>query len=217
MVPVRRASAPVAIIGGWAAFGAAVLGLAACGGQHTTAPATASLAAASPAASSPAAHSSSTGTMTAGAVYLPNKVLGLTNDTSAKATQDVTYLEKNYAAPLTAVLVGQKAAIYDGGQNGATPFFFVVAGELPAQIASPDNVAQNLQKTWSANGISNVELFPAGSSGAPVVCGQTQNKDDMCSWVDHVSFGYVLYPPGFAPSLHDAASKTSQIHSAVVR
>jgi hypothetical protein len=39
----------------------------------------------------------------------------------------------------------------------------------------------------------------------------------MCSWVDHVSFGYVLYSPGFASSLNKAASKTSQIRSGVVR
>lgn len=217
MVPVRRASAGAAIIGGWTAVGAAVLVLAACGGQHTTAPVTASPAAASPAAPSPAAHSSSAGTTTAGAVHLPKQLLGLVKNTSAVAKQSVSYLDKKYVAPLTAVLVGEKAAIYGGRQNGATPFFFVVAGELPAQIASPDNVARNLQKSWSARGISHVKLFPAGSSGGPVVCGQTQNKDDMCSWVDHVSFGYVLYPPGFAPNVHDAAAKTSQIHSAVVR
>jgi hypothetical protein len=42
----------------------------------------------------------------------------------------------------------------------------------------------------------------------------------MCTaaagWADHVSFGVALYPPGFASSLGDGASKTSQIRSAVV-
>lgn len=211
MVPARRVSAAMAIIGGRAALGAAVFVLAACGVRHTSA-----LATASPAASSPGPHSSAAAAAT-GAVQLPNQLLGLNKNTSAEAKQSVSYLDRNYIAPLTAVLVGEKAAIYGGGQNGATPFFFVVAGELPRQIASLDNVAQELQKSWSAKGITGVKMFPAGPSGAPVVCGQTQNKDIICSWVDHVSLGYVLYPPGFASSLNDAASKTSQIRSGIVR
>ena len=218
MVPVRRASAVVATIGAWASVGSAVFVLAACGGQHAAAPAAASPAAASPEAASPAAHSSSgAGTKAAGAVRLPSQLLGLTENTSAMAKQSVSYLDKKYVAPLTAVLAGEKSAIYGGGQNGATPFFFVVAGQLPGQTASPDLVAQNLKKSWSARGISDVKLFPGGPGGGPVVCGQTHNKDDMCAWVDQVSFGYVLYPPGFAPSLPRAASKTRQIHAAVVR
>lgn len=212
MVPARRVSAAMAIIGGRAALGAAALVLAACGGRHTSA-----LATASPAASSPGPHSSSVATAATGAVQLPNQLLGLDKNTSAEAKQSVSYLDRNYVAPLTAALVGEKAAIYGGGQNGATPFFFVVAGELPNQIASPDNVARELQKSWSARGITGVKMFPAGLSSVPVVCGQTQNKDNICSWVDHVSLGYVLYPPGYASSLSDAASKTSQIRSGIVR
>ena len=131
-----------------------------------------------------------------GGVQLPSQLLGLNKNTSAEAKQSVSYLDRNYVAPLTAVLVGEKPSIYGDGQNGATPFFFVVAGELPEQIASPDNVAQKLQKSWSARGITGVKMFPAGPGSAPVVCGQTQNKDNKCSWVDHVSLGYVLYPPG---------------------
>ena len=73
---------------------------------------------------------------------LPSQLLGLTENTSAMAKQSVSYLDKKYVAPLTAVLAGEKSAIYGG---------------------------------------------------------------------------YVLYPPGFAPSLPHAASKTRQIHAAVVR
>ena len=211
MVPARRVSAAMAIIGGRAALGAGVLVLAACGGRHTSA-----LATASPAASSPGPRSSAAAAAT-GAVQLPSQLLGLNKNTSAEAKQSVSYLDRNYIAPLTAVLVAEKAAIYGGGQNGATPFFFVVAGELPKQIASPDKVAHELQKSWSAKGITGVKVFPAGPSAAPVVCGQTQNKDNICSWVDHVNLGYVLYPPGFASSLNDAASKTSQVRSGIVR
>jgi hypothetical protein len=216
MVPARRVPVTMAIAEGRAALGIAVLVLAACSG-HSSAPVAASPAASSPspAGSSPA-RSASPATTTAGAVHLPNHLLGLTRNTSAVAKQSVSYLSRKYVAPLTAILVSEKAAIYGGGQNGATPFFFVVAGELPAQITSPHSVAHKLQMSWSASGINNVKLFPEDPSGGPIVCGQTQNKDDMCSWVDHVSFGYVLYPPGFASSLHDAASKTSQIHSDVL-
>jgi hypothetical protein len=212
MIPARQVAAAMAITGGWAALGGAVLALTACAGQHTSAPATAS-----PAASSPTAHSSSAASVTADALHLPNQLLGLDKNTSRTAKQAISVLNKKYFAPLAAVLVGGKTAIYGGGQNAATPFFFVVAGELPAQVASPDNAAQRLQKSWSARGIDNVRLFSAGTRGAPVVCGQTQNKDIMCSWVDHVSFGYVLYSPGFASSLNKAASETSRIRSGVVR
>lgn len=212
MIPARRVAAAMAIIGGRAALVGAVLALAACRGQHASAPATAS-----PAASSPTVHSSSAATATADALHLPNQLLGLDKNTSRTAKQTISVLDKKYVAPLAAVLVGEKMAIYGGGQNASTPFFFVAAGELLAPIAAPDSVAQNLQKSWSARGIDNVKLFPAGPRGAPVVCGQTQNKDTMCSWVDRVSFGYVLYPPGFSASLKKAASKTSQIHTGIVR
>ena len=117
--------------------------------------------------------------MTADALYLPNQLLGLDKNTSRTAKQAISVLNKEYFFPLATALVGEKTAIYGGGQNAATPFFFMAAGESPAQVASPDNAAQRLQKSWSARGIDNVKLFPAGARGAPVVCGQTQNKDIM--------------------------------------
>jgi hypothetical protein len=153
---------------------------------------------------------SSSATTTAGSVSLPSQLIGLAKDTSAQGEQDVSYLDKEYLSPIAKLLVDDKSAIY-----GKEPFFFITAGKLPAQATSPDAVAKGIQATWSGTGITNVRVFPAGSV-ARVICGQLQNKDDECAWVDSMSFGYVLYPPGFASSLDVAASETGQIHSAVV-
>lgn len=207
----RRVAAAITIIRGCAAVGSAVIVLAACGAQHTTAPATAS-----PAPSSSARHSSGPVSTVAGAVHFPNQLLGLNKNTSAVAKQSISILDKNYVSPLTAYLIGGKSAIYGGGQNGATPFFFVAAGALPRPIAAPDNVAHKLHSVMLNSHITDAKLFPAGANGDALVCGHTDNMDTLCFWADHVSFGVVLYPPGFASSLGDGASKTSQIRSAAV-
>jgi hypothetical protein len=151
----------------------------------------------------------------AGAVHFPNQLLGLKRNTSAVAKQSISVLDKDYVSPMTAYLVGGKSAIYGGGQNGATPFFFVAAGALPGPIASPDNVAHKLRGVMLNSHIADAKFFPAGLHGAALVCGHTSNKDTLCFWTDHVSFGAVLYPPGFATGLGDGASKTSQIRSGV--
>jgi hypothetical protein len=148
-------------------------------------------------------------------VYFPNQLLGRNKNTSTAAKQAISTLDKQYASPLAAYLVGGKSAIYGGGQNGATPFFFLVAGALPKPIASPDNIAHKLHSVMLVSRITDAKLFP-GPNGATVVCGHTHNMDTLCFWVNHVSFGVVLYPPGFASSLNDGASKTSEIRSAVV-
>ncbi len=211
MGPARRVAAAIAAIRGGAALGTAVIVLAACGAQHVAAPATSS-----PATSSPALHSSTSASTAAGAVHFPNQLLGLNKNTSAVAKQSIRILDKGYVSPLTAYLVGGKSAIYGGGQNGATPFFFVAAGALPSPIASPDNVAHKLHSVMLNSHITDAKLFPAGPNDEALVCGHTHNTDTLCFWADHVSFGVVLYPPGFASSLGDGASKTSQIRSAVV-
>jgi hypothetical protein len=140
MVPVRWVAAAMRTIGDRAALGAVAIMVAACGAQHTSAPATASAA-----ASSPAPQSSSTATA-AGSVSLPNQLLGRNKNTSAVAKQAVSILDRTYVSPLTAGLHGNwKSALYGGGQNGETPFFFVVAGKLDKRIASPNSVAHRLQ------------------------------------------------------------------------
>jgi hypothetical protein len=197
-------------LGGRAALGAAVIVVAACGAQHTS-----SAAKALAGASSPAPHSISSATTAAGAVLFPDQLLGQTKNTSAAGKQAASILDRQYVSHLAADLVGANAAIYGGGQNGATPFFFVVAGTLARRITSPDNAAHVLQNSMLSRGISGAKLFPAGPNGVALACGQT-HMDILCGWADHVSFGIVLYSPGFTSSLNDGASKTSQIRSAVV-
>ena len=209
MGPAPLVAGAIAVIRGCAAAGAAVIMLAACGGQPAAAPA------ASPATPSPPPHSSSASTA-AGAVHFPNQLLGLKRNTSAVAKQTISVLDKDYVSPVTAYLVGEKSAMYSGGQNGATSFFFVASGALPGPIASPDNVGHKLRGVMLNSHIADAKFFPAGPHGAAVVCGHTSNKDTLCFWTDHMSFGVVLYPPGFAASLGDGASKTSQIRSGVV-
>jgi hypothetical protein len=205
--------------------------LAACGGQHpatsTTAPPTASTASvaalpaasatASPAASSPAApHASSTATSTASAVNLPSQLVGLNKATSSAGKQDVSILAKEYDPPFAGLLVDEKSALYGNVQSTTSPSFFITAGNLRMKVTSPEAIAKGLQTTWSAQGIADVRVFPAGS-GAQVVCGLLKSKDVLCAWVDSVSFGFVLYTAGFTSSLNATESKTIQIHSAVVR
>ena len=115
-------------------------------------------------------------------------------------------------------MVGGKTAIYGGEQNGATPFFFVTAGAWAQPVASPDNVAHPLQEFLRTKGFTDARVFPPGPDGAALVCGQRHvaaGPNTVCEWADHVSFGIVLYSPGFVSSLSDAASKTSQIRSAI--
>ena len=214
MVPARRAAAGLTTARGYVVLAAAAIMLAACGGQHTVAPATAS-----PAASSPSALSNSPTAAATGSVQLPAQLLGLKKNTSAAAKQAVTIVNRQFASRLTVDVVAGKAAIYGGEQNGATPFFFVTAGMWAERVASPDNVAHTLQEFMRTKGFTNVRVLPPGPDGEALVCGQkhvTAGTDTVCYWADHVSLGIVLYSPGFVSSLSDAASKTSQIHSTVM-
>jgi hypothetical protein len=213
MVPARRAAAGVTTAGGCTALAAAVIMLAACGG-HTVAAATTS-----PAASSPSTRSSSSAAAATGSVRLPAQLLGLQKNTSATAKQAVTIVSREFASRLTGDVVGGKTAIYGGGQNGDTPFFFVTAGAWAKRVASPNSVAHALQGFLRTKGFADARVLPPGPSGEVLVCGQrhvTAGTDTVCEWADHVSFGAVLYSPGFVSSLSDAASKTSQIRSAIV-
>jgi hypothetical protein len=151
-------------------------------------------------------------------VRLPAQLLGLQKNTSATAKQAATIVSKEFASGLTGEVVGGKTAIYGGEQNGAAPFFFVTAGAWAQPVASPENVAHPLQEFLRTKGFTDARVFPPGPDGAALVCGQrhvTAGTDTVCEWADYVSFGIVLYSPGFVSSLSDAASKTSQIRSAV--
>ena len=214
MVPARRAAAGVTAAGGCTVLAAAAIMLAACGGQHTVAPATTS-----PAAPSPSAHSSSSAAATTGSVQLPAQLLGLNKNTSAAAKQAVTIVSRQFASRLTEDVVGGKTAIYGGGQNGATPFFFVTAGTWAEHVASPDNVAHELQEFLRTKGFTDARVLPPGPDGEALACGQRHiapGTNTVCYWAGHLSFGAVVYSPGFVSSLSDAALKTSQIRSTVV-
>jgi len=214
MVRARRVATAVTTAGGCAALAAAAIMLAACGGQQGMAPATSS-----PAAPSASVHSSSSAAAATGSVQFPAQLLGLSQNTSATAKQAVTIVSRGFASRLTGDVVNRKAAIYGGEQNGATPFFFVIAGTWAKHIASPNNVAHALQRFMQSKGFTDVRVFPASPNGEALICGQkhvTAGTDTVCQWADHMSYGGVLYSPGFVSSLSGAASKTSQIHAAVV-
>jgi hypothetical protein len=210
MVPTRRVAAGVTTAGGCTALAAAAIMLAACGG-HPVAP-----AATSPAASSPSAHSGSSGAAATGSVRLPAQLLGLQKNTSAAAKQAATMVSRGFASRLTRGVVG-KTAVYGIGQNG--PFFFVAAYALAKHVASPNNVAHTLQEFMRTKGFIDARVLPPGPNGEALVCGQKHvaaGTDTVCYWADHISFGGVLYSPGFVSSLSDAASKASEIRSTVV-
>jgi len=157
--------------------------------------------------------------VTTGSVHFPAQLLGLKENTSATAMQAVSILRKGVVSRLMGHVVGEKAAIYGGGQNAATPFFLVAAGAWGKRVAFPDSVAHIIQDFVVTKGFTDARLLPAGANGAAMVCGDKHvqtGTDTVCEWADHVSFGAVLYPPGFTSSLSDAASETSQIRSAVV-
>ena len=213
MVPARRAAAAVTTRGGCVTLAIAAIMLTACGGPHSAVPAT------SPAASSTNAHSSSSRAPASGSVQLPAQLLGLEKNTSATAKQAVNILGKEFASRVMGNVVGEKSAIYGGAQNGATPFFFVVAGTWAEHVASLNNAAHVLQKFMQTQGFTDASVLPAGPNGEALVCGQkhvTAGTDTVCYWAHHVTFGIVLYSPGFVSNLSDAASKTSQIRGAVV-
>lgn len=214
MIPVRQAAAAVTTGGGCAALAMAAIMLAACGGQPSAAPATTS-----PAASSASVHSSGSAAAAASSVQLPAQLLGLNRNTSATAKQAVTIVSKEFASRLTGDVVGGKAAIYGGAQNGATPFFFVTAGTWAKHVASLNKVAHSLQAFMRTKGFTDARVLPARPNGEALVCGQkhvTAGTDTICYWADLGTFGAVLYSPGFVSGISDAASKTSKIRSAVV-
>jgi hypothetical protein len=214
MVAARRVAAAVTTAGGCAAVAMAAIMLAACGGQGSAASASSS-----PAVPSASARSSSPAAAATGSVQLPAQLLGLKKNTSATAKQAITIVSREFASRLTGDVVGGKAAIYGGAQNGATPFFFATAGTWAKHVASLNNVAHTLQKFMQAKGFTGASVRPAGPNGEALVCEQkhvTAVTDTVCYWADHVTLGAVLFSPGFVSSLRDAASKTSQIRGAVV-
>ncbi len=157
--------------------------------------------------------------MATGSVQLPAQLLGLKKNTSTTARQAVTIVSRGFASRLMGDVVGGKAAIYGGAQNGATPFFFVTAGTWSKHVASPIDVAHALQKFMQTKGFTGASVLPAGPNGEALVCGQkhvTAGTDTICYWADHITLGAVLYSPGFVSNLSEAASKTSQIRGAVV-
>jgi len=213
MIPPRRIAAAVTAVGGRAAFGAAVIMLAACGGQHTGPRATTP-----PATSSPAPHSSNPAAAATGSVHLPAQLLRLKKNTSTTAMQALSILRRQLASRLTGKVVGEKAAIYGGEQN-APLFFLVVAGAWAKRVTSLDDVAHGLREYLATHGFADARLLPAGPSGEALICGHKHvqtGTDTLCYWADPVSFGIVLYPPRFISSLSEGASRTSQIRSAVV-
>ena len=140
-------------------------------------------------------------------------------NTSATAMQAISILRKGIASRSMGQLIGEKAAIYGAEHNAAQPFFLVIAAEWAKRVASPDNAAHVIRGFLVTKGFTDAKLLLAGSPGEALVCGHKHvqtGTDTVCEWADHMSFGAVLYPPGFTSSLSDAASQTSQIHSAVV-
>jgi hypothetical protein len=215
MVSARRVAVAITSVAGRAVLGAAAVMLASCGGQHMQAPATTS-----PAASSPSTHSSSTAAAVTGSVHFPAQLLGLKKNTTATGGQVASTLSRVFASRLVGQVVAEKAAIYGGQQNASPPFFLVVAGAWAKRVASPEAVAHIIQEFLVTRGFTDARVLPTGANGEVPVCGHKPLKiggaDIVCEWADHATFGVVLYPPGFASSLSDGASKTSQIRSAVV-
>lgn len=213
MVPARRAAGGVTAAGGCTVLAAAAIMLAACGGQHTAAPATTSAA-----ASSPSAHSSSSAAAVTGSVQLPAQLLGLNKNISATAKQAIPTVSQQFASPLMRDVAGGRTAIY-GGQNDATPLVFVSAGMWAKHLGSPDNAAHELQEFLRTKGFTDARVLPPGPDGEALACGQRHiapGTNTVCYWADHLTFGVAVYSSGFVSSLSDAASKTSQIRSAVV-
>jgi hypothetical protein len=150
---------------------------------------------------------------------MPAQLLGMKENSSATAMQVVSFVRKGVASRSMGQLVGERAALYGGEDNGAQPFFLVVTAKWAKRVTSLDNAAHVLQEFLVTKGFTDVKLVPAGSPGEVLVCGHKHvqaGTDTICEWADHKSFGAVLYSAGFISSFSDAASETSQIHSAVV-
>src|SRR5258706_1303489 len=168
MIPPRRIAAAVTAVGGRAAFGAAVITLAACGGQHTGPRATRP-----PATSSPAPHSSNPAAAATGSVHLPAQLLRLKKNTSTTAMQALSILRRQLASRLTGKVVGEKAAIYGGEQN-APLFFLVVAGGWAKPVTALEDVAHGLREYLATHGFLDATLVPAGPYRGGLLCGERQ-------------------------------------------
>lgn len=169
-----------------------------------------------------AAHSAAPSTTSAhhagnsgGGIRFPTMLLGLQKNTSAPAEQVVRSVASKFD------LLGlshTQAAIY--GVFSASNLFAVGVTELPAAYKKYGTkvAATALRRGFLTGGSTDSQAFPAGSSGAGLVCGHLTRggtTEITCIRYDKKDVGIVIYFEGFTSSLSDAAAKTNQAMSVI--
>ena len=165
----------------------------------------------------PAAHSTASSTAAGqqvgssdGGIHFPAVLLGLQKNTSAPAQQVVSSVASKFDSM---GFSHTQAAIY--GTFSTSNLLVVGVTELSGAYKKygPKIAASALRRGFLARGSTDSHAFPAGSSGAGLVCGHiTQGGTTQITCIRHdkKTVGIAIYFGGFTSSLSDAAAKTNQ-------
>jgi hypothetical protein len=196
---------------------ALVVFAAGCGG--TAAPSTVASSGTSAATSAAASNTPSTGASTAASATpssgaFPSTLLGLPEITGATAHQISSAIVGPMAT--TGVLVRPQVAIYGGQNNG----MIVVRSALSAAAKKygGNPTASSMRTGLLVMGVTDVQTFPPGASRASLACGKLTRGGQSVIFCEHyATTGIVItmFFNGLASSVSDAASKTSQVLSAI--
>jgi hypothetical protein len=147
-----------------------------------------------------------------GSVALPGTLLSLPRATSPSAEHLARTLRTQEEAGTSGRLNGVVAGVY-GDPAGA--WLAISGGGIcgTCSAKSPAAVRRNL----TAHDYAHATGYPAGPKGGVLACGARVVQGSTlirCTWVDGGTAGDVLFSPGVATSLADAAAKTNQIRVA---
>lgn len=157
-------------------------------------------------------HASSSGD----AIHFPATLLGLARNTSPAYEQAI----RSGTQLLTemGVFTHPEAALY-GSSTG--PLILVAGAEWSAR-AKKYGVAKisaaSARKGFLIQGSPGARAFPAGALGARLACGHVKRAgltEIDCAWFDKKGVAVVVYFPGSASNLTDAAARTNRAVSAI--
>jgi len=148
-----------------------------------------------------------------GSITLPRTLLSLPRATSAAADRLARNLRNSEATHSHGRLWNIMAGIY-GSPTGA--WLAIAAGGICGTCYAKSTSV--VERGLVRSGYSGVRAFPAGSKGGSLACGSRQIRSGTllhCIWVDKMTAGDVLFAPGSASGLAEAAAKTNQVRAAV--
>jgi hypothetical protein len=147
---------------------------------------------------------------------LPATLLSMGKDTGSNAAAQERTLESQARNQAFGELASPVAGLY--GDLPGPAFEVVVGRPCPSGGCLLPTSSQVVQSMRQA-GFSDARAFPVGS-GVTMVCRSEPFESTsliLCTWLDQLTFGRVLFAREYSSSMPDAAAKTKQIRLAVER